>query len=231
MALNNNLKESEVVTFLVSKLNLDGLKGLFCVALFSLSISSIDSSLNSCAIVLANDIYCPLRNVNLTPRLVFKTTFFIGFVSILISFFPKSIFHVLMTAFEYTSPADIPLLAIILGIKTHKNVIFSGIISGYLGIFIYKIFGFESYSMFISLSLSSLTLLISHLIWKKWFRSDDPNMYYNQKDSFKRLKDFEYDDDLMSYTEYKLKSGEWKEDLEGDLEEQEDENKNKKKKK
>ena len=53
MALNNNLKESEVVTFLVSKLNLDGLKGLFCVALFSLSISSIDSSLNSCAIVLA----------------------------------------------------------------------------------------------------------------------------------------------------------------------------------
>ena len=35
----------------------------------------------------------------------------------------------------------------------------------------------------------------------------------------------------MSYTEYKLKSGEWKEDLEGDLEEQEDENKNKKKKK
>jgi len=231
MALNNNLKESEVVTFLVSKLNLDGLKGLFCVALFSLSISSIDSSLNSCAIVLANDIYCPLRNVNLTPRLVFKTTFFIGFVSILISFFPKSIFHVLMTAFEYTSPADIPLLAIILGIKTHKNVIFSGIISGYLGIFIYKIFGFESYSMFISLSLSSLTLLISHIIWKKYFKSNDPNMYYNKKDSFKRLKDFEYDDDLMSYTEYKLKSGEWKEDLEGDLEEQEDENKNKKKKK
>ena len=44
-------------------------------------------------------------------------------------------------------------------------------------------------------------------------------MYYNKKDSFKRLKDFEYDDDLMSYTEYKLKSGEWKEDLEGDFKE------------
>ena len=56
-------------------------------------------------------------------------------------------------------------------------------------------------------------------------------MYYNQKDNFKRLKDFEYEDDLMSYTEYKLKSGEWKEDLEEALRKQNEENENKKKKK
>ena len=51
-------------------------------------------------------------------------------------------------------------------------------------------------------------------------------MYYNKKDSFKRLKDFEYDDDLMSYTEYKLKSGEWKEDLEEALRKQNEEDEN-----
>ena len=227
MNLNNNLEQKEIIPFLIDKLNLPGVRGLFCIAVLAMTISSADSCLNSCSIVFANDIYTPLFQKQLTPALIRRITYLVGFLGLIISLYAKSIFDVIMTAADYVSPSDFPMLFIMLGLKTHKNVFYISIFVGYFLLLGYKIFSGEDYGYILGLCGSGLTFLIAHLIWKKWFRSDDPNMYYNQKDNFKRLKDFEYDDDLMSYTEYKLKSGEWKEDLEEAFKQQEEEKKQK----
>ena len=226
MNFNNNLEQHEIIPFLVNKMNLPGIRGLFCIAVLAMTISSADSCLNSCSIVFSNDIYSPLTQKDLTPNLIRKVTYLLGFLGLFISLYSKSIFDVIMTAADYVSPSDFPMLFIMLGLKTHKNVLYIAISVGYILLLGYKFIFSEDYGYIFGLCGSGITLLISHIIWKKYFRSDDPNMYYNQKDSFKRLKDFEYDDDLMSYTEYKLKSGEWKEDLEEALRKQNEEEEN-----
>ena len=227
MALNNNLKQVEILPFLSNYLNISGLKGLFFVAIMALAISTADSHLNGCAVILANDILTPFFNINFSPSLIRKSTFFIGFPALIISLYAESILNIFMTVSEYSFPIDVfPVLFIMLGLKTSKNVIYLSIFTGLLSVFLYHFFVSDSNALFIGAFVNCITLIIAHLIWKKYFRSDDPNMYYNQKDSFKRLKDFEYDDDLMSYTEYKLKSGEWKEDLEKALKKQNEEKEN-----
>ena len=63
MAFNSNLKQVEILPFLSNYLNIPGLKGLFFVAIMALAISTADSHLNGCAVVLANDILTPFFNI------------------------------------------------------------------------------------------------------------------------------------------------------------------------
>ena len=220
MASNSNLKKDEIIPYLVNHFSFPGLKGLFSIAVLSLAISTADSVLNGTAIVLTNDIISPISGCMVTSSLIRKMTFVIGFFAIIISYFATTIFDTFAIVAEFAFPLTcFTFLAIILGVRTHKNVIYISMFTGIAPIIIYHMCGFSNYGFFLGAAGNFFGFLISHLIWKKWFRSEDPNMYYNKKDSFKRLKDFEYDDDLMSYTEYKLKSGEWKEDLEGDFKE------------
>ena len=226
MATNDKLELEQVLPFFVDKLSLPGLKGLFCAAILAMAISTADSELNASAIVFANDIWQPLKNCNLTPSLIRKTSLILGFIALVFSFYFTNVLDVFMTIIEYTTPLNsFSFLAIVFGLKTSKNVIYISMVTGITPVLIYHFLGYEDYACILGLLGNLLGLVISHLIWKKWFRSDDPNMYYNKKDSFKRLKDFEYDDDLMSYTEYKLKSGEWKEDLEEAFKKQKEEKK------
>lgn len=227
MAFNSNLKQVEILPFLSNYLNIPGLKGLFFVAIMALAISTADSHLNGCAVVLANDILTPFFNINFSPSLIRTSTFFIGFPALIISLYAESILNIFMTVSEYSFPVDVfPVLFIMLGFKTSKHVIYFSIFTGLLSVFLYHFFVSDANALFIGAFVNCFTLIIAHLIWKKYFKSDDPNMYYNQKDCVNRLKDFEYDDDLMSYTEYKLKSGEWKEDLEEALRKQNEEKEN-----
>ena len=227
MATNNKLELEQVLPFFVDKLSLPGLKGLFCAAILAMAISTADSELNASAIVFANDIWQPLKNCNLTPSLIRKTSLILGFIALVFSFYFTNVLDVFMTIIEYTTPLNsFSFLAIVFGLKTSKNVIYISMVTGITPVLIYHFLGYEDYACILGLLGNLLGLVIAHLIWKKYFRSDDPNMYYNKKDSFKRLKDFEYDDDLMSYTEYKLKSGEWKEDLEEALRKQNEEEEN-----
>ena len=227
MASNNNLKINEVIPFFVNSFSSPGVRGLFCAAILSISISTIDSCLNASAIVLGNDVLVPLRKISLSSALIRRLTFVVGFAAMAMSYFAKSIFDILQSVGELVFPVNcFTFLAIILGVRTHKNVIYISMFTGIAPIIIYHMCGFSNYGFFLGAAGNFFGFLISHLIWKKYFRSNDPNMYYNKKDSFKRLKDFEYDDDLMSYTEYKLKSGEWKEDLEETLKKQNEENEN-----
>ena len=227
MASNSNLKKDEIIPYLVNHFSFPGLKGLFSIAVLSLAISTADSVLNGTAIVITNDIISPISGCMVTSSLIRKMTFVIGFFAIIISYFATTIFDTFAIVAEFAFPLTcFTFLAIILGVRTHKNVIYISMFTGIAPIIIYHMCGFSNYGFFLGAAGNFFGFLIAHLIWKKWFRSDDPNMYYNQKDSFKRLKDFEYDDDLMSYTEYKLKSGEWKEDLEETLKKQNEEEEN-----
>ena len=227
MASNNRLEINEIIPYFINSFSLPGIKGLFCVAVFALAFSTADSELNACSVILANDVIAPITNCQLTTSLIRKMTFLIGFFAIMISLFATSIFDIFQTIGDWIFPLDeFSFLAVMLGIRTHKNVIFIAMFTGFFPVLFYHLLGYEGYACFLGMLGNFFGFLIAHLIWKKYFRSDDPNIYYNKKDSFKRLKDFEYDDDLMSYTEYKLKSGEWKDDLEEALRKQNEEEEN-----
>ena len=219
-----NCSRNEWFINIFNNYSFNGLKGLLCIAMISLGISTADSYLNSCAVLLSNDILT-FFNIEVNVQKIKYSTLAIGFFAILILLIPDSGFYIYAHLQEITICGAINAL-LLLGLKTSKNVLWISMIAGELTIFISHLFLNIDFYYVIGIIIEFSTLLISHVIWKKYFRSDDPNMYYNKKDSFKRLKDFEYDDDLMSYTEYKLKSGEWKEDLEEALKKQNEEEEN-----
>ena len=74
-------------------------------------------------------------------------------------------------------------------------------VTGITPIIIYHMCGFSNYGFFLGAAGNLLGLIIAHLVWKKFYKSDDPNMYYNKKDNFKRLKDFKSDEDFVEYIE------------------------------
>ena len=97
MATNDKLELEQVLPFFVDKLSLPGLKGLFCAAILAMAISTADSELNASAIVFANDIWQPLKNCNLTPSLIRKTSLILGFIALVFSFYFTNVLDVFMT--------------------------------------------------------------------------------------------------------------------------------------
>ena len=59
-------------------------------------------------------------------------TFLIGFFAIMISLFATSIFDIFQTIGDWIFPLDeFSFLAVMLGIRTHKNVIFIAMFTGF----------------------------------------------------------------------------------------------------
>jgi Na+/proline symporter len=197
MASNSELQQEEIIPYLLNTLNFPGLKGLFCIAVLSLAVSTADSELNASSVILANDVLVPLFNLKISADLIRRVIFITGFVAIVISLFASSILDIFMTIGDWIFPLDeFSFLAIMLGIRTSKYVIYFAMGSGFFPVLIYHLLGYEGYACFLGMLGNFFGFIIAHLVWKYFFKSDDPNIYYNQKDNFKRLKDFEYDDEI-----------------------------------
>jgi Na+/proline symporter len=198
IASNSNLTKDQVIPYFINTINFPGVKGLFCVAVLSIAISTSDSVLNAIGVLFANDILTQIKpSIKISSSLIRLSTFIIGIFAIIISYKATSIFDILQTVGEWCFPVNcFTFLAIILGLKTSKYVVYISMFTGVLPVLIYHMCGYDNYAFILGAAGNLFGLIISHIVWKYFFKSDDPNMYYNQKDNFKRLKDFEYDDDI-----------------------------------
>ncbi|OJW73667.1 MAG: hypothetical protein BGO68_05430 [Candidatus Amoebophilus sp. 36-38] len=174
---NPNLKTSQVIGYLIEKHTYTGLKGFLGVGLIALAMSSADSALNSCAVLVANDILPPLKiTKHASVRVATLATFIIGFFAVLLTLSIQNILQILLLSANFSLPIiTIPMLLTIFGFRTSKRVIFIGMGAGFT-ITAFLLLYFKDINSFFPGMLANLIFLLgSHYLLKEkggWIKQE-----------------------------------------------------------
>ncbi|AWN81639.1 sodium:solute symporter family transporter [Candidatus Cardinium hertigii] len=120
-------------------------KGLTCISLLAMTMSTADSCLNNCAIIIVHDIMGSIKKISLTNtiQLARLTSFVVGLCAMVLAFRCKNLLELLKISFDFSIP-----------IVTAP--------------FLLAIYGFRSSSLtaLIGMGIGALTILA----WNKWIK-------------------------------------------------------------
>jgi Na+/proline symporter len=209
---NPFLDTSQVVSYLIEKHTYTGLKGFLGVGIIALAMSSADSALNSCAVLMANDILPPLGiTKQASVRVATITTFVIGFFAILLTLSIQNILKILLFSANFDLPVlTIPILLTIFGFRTSKRAMYIGMGAGFLTSMFLWIYFKDDNSFSPGILANLVFLLGSHYLLKEkggWIKQGqetalDVTQAYpiTWKDRWKQVKEFK----LLAYLEKNL---------------------------
>lgn len=174
---NPNLTTNQVVNYLISKHTYEGLKGFLGVGIIALAISSADSALNSCAVLVAHDILPSLKiTKQASVRVAAISTFVIGFFAILLTLSIQNILQILLLSANFYLPIlTIPMLLTIFGFRTSKRVMFIGMGTGFVTTAILLFYFKDINSFFPGMFANLVFLLGSHYLLKEkggWIKQE-----------------------------------------------------------
>ena len=163
---NPNLTTSQVVGYLIEKHTYTGLKGFLGVGIIALAMSSADSALNSCAVLVANDILPPLKITRqASVRIAAGATFIIGSFAVLLTLSIQNILDILLLSANFYMPIIIvPILLTIFGFRTSKRVIMIGIGAGFITTVFLLLYFKDINSFFPGMFANLIFLLGSHYL-------------------------------------------------------------------
>jgi len=121
-----SLETDKIMQHIVNTHTYPGFKGLLGIGIIAMSMSTADSVLNSCAVIIANDILPPLglhkqRSLN-TAR---WATLVLGTLGLVMALSTQNLLQVLLGAAHFYIPsvAPAPMLLAIFGFKTSRRVV------------------------------------------------------------------------------------------------------------
>ena len=183
------MQQNDLLPYIANKYNFAGLKGLIFVCMVSLGMSTADSVLNSLGLIAANDILPNFSEKTFprTCRSVMIATFIIGGIALLLALTNSNLFKLLMfTSCLYMPVISIPLLLTILGLRTHKNSIWAGIICGAITTISYMVIAaltkskYYEYAFGPGIIMNLVAILVTHLYYikvKGWKNvKEEPNL-------------------------------------------------------
>jgi len=166
---NPNLTTNQVIGYLIEKHTYPGLKGFLGVGIIALVMSTADSTLNACAVLVANDILPPLKiTKQASVRTAVIATFAIGFFAVLLTLSIQNILQILLFSANFYLPIlPIPMLLTIFGFRTSKRAILIGIGAGFITTVLLLLY-FKEINSFLPGMLANLIFLLgSHYILKE----------------------------------------------------------------
>ena len=127
------LEPSQVVQYMVNQYTYPGLKGFLGIGVIALAMSTADSALNSCAVIIANDILPALRPKQKSSLKVARwATFGLGGLALLMALRDLDILELLLLSASFHAPiVVIPMLLAIFGFQTSRRVVFMAIGAGF----------------------------------------------------------------------------------------------------
>ncbi|MEM9416797.1 MAG: sodium:solute symporter family protein [Bacteroidota bacterium] len=161
LADHPGLAPNQVVDYMVNKYTYPGLKGLLGVGVIALAMSTADSLLNSCAVLMANDM---LPMVASKPQNALKiakrSTFVLGFSALLMDLQVQNLLQLLLlTANFYIPIVAVPIALTIFGFQTSKRVVFMAIATGFV-VTATCLFYFKSVNSFFPGMLANLGVML-----------------------------------------------------------------------
>ena len=120
------LDTDKIMQHIVNTHTYPGLKGLLGIGIIALSMSTADSVLNSCAVIIANDILPPLGLQKQSSLQTAKwSTLALGTLGLVMALNARNLLQVLVGAANFYIPnvAPAPMLLAIFGFKTSRRIV------------------------------------------------------------------------------------------------------------
>ncbi|MHB9147328.1 MAG: sodium:solute symporter family protein [Candidatus Amoebophilus sp.] len=207
-----DLTTNQVVGYMIKTYTYTGLKGFLGVGVIALSMSTADSALNSCAVLVANDILPPLKiTKQASVKAAAIATFAIGFLAVLLTLSIQNILQIILLFSNFSLPIlTIPMLLTIFGFRTSRRVIYIGMGAGF-AMTAFLLLYFKDVNSFFPGMLANLTFLLgSHYLLKEkggWIKQETEAGIeaITWKDRWTQLKSF----NLPAYLEKNLPEQEY----------------------
>ncbi len=125
LAEQPGLEPSKLVQYMFSTYTYAGLRGFLCIGGLAMAMSTADSLLNSCAVVIANDILPPLKIIkNRSLHAARWATVVLGCLSVIVAMKVEDFLTILLgSANFYTPIVVIPMLLAVFGFETSRKVV------------------------------------------------------------------------------------------------------------
>jgi len=176
------LEANKIMGHIVNTHTYPGFKGLLGIGVIALSMSTADSVLNSCAVIIANDILPPLGFQKQSSLQTARwSTLALGTLALILVLSTRDLLQILVGAAHFYIPnvAPAPMLLAIFGFKTSRRVVLMAMGAGTTAtaacIFYFK----NVHSFFPGLLANLITMLVLHYLlgeeggWQR-LEPDDP---------------------------------------------------------
>jgi Na+/proline symporter len=130
--INPNLKEGEILGFIINNFTLPGIRGLLAVGIIAMAMSTADSYLNISSVLIANDIWKAHTLDNASKLLnARKFTALIGMAAIIFAIYGGSFLKIILFTNSFYMPiVTVPLLFTIFKYKTSEKCVLSAMAAG-----------------------------------------------------------------------------------------------------
>ncbi len=183
------LKPGKVVPYMINTHLYAGLKGFLGIGVMALAMSTADSTINSTAVIIANDVLPPLKlQKEGSLKSAKNATLFLGGFSVLLALsIPGLLDIILYSACFYAPIVVVPMLLAIFGFETSRRVVLMAMGAGAFTVTACLI-AFKSVNSFFPGLMANLIVMLSthYLLKEKGGWGHNP-MRNKQEDQFIRL--------------------------------------------
>ena len=190
----SNLGSSEAFNYMMNNLPSNEVKGLVCIALLAMSMSSSDSKLNANAVIFSKDIVSALKLFpHVNPLVIARaTSFILGGVAILLAQYEQRLMGLLTLSFIlYIPVVTAPLLLAIFGFRGTSRTTVSGMIVGIITVVIWsswvapenKIYGALPAVIANFLTMMTLHYCLPQPAYTGWVKPDEKFEQIKQEES------------------------------------------------
>lgn len=168
--VDQKVTTDDILHFLINMYNIPGTKAILVIGVMAMCMSTADSNLNICSVLLANDSFFS-KKLNPIQKIFWARNFtlVLGAASILWAFWKTTLFKfILFSASFYLPIISVPLLGVVLKWKTSSRVCLSVIIICSCFVAIFKITYPDIDINFIGMILNAILLITGHYIVEKW---------------------------------------------------------------
>ena len=134
LADNPHLAPNKLVSYLIDKYTYVGFKGLLLSGIVALAMSTADSSINSCAVLFANDLVAPL-GFRTAARSAFTARVFafaVSSLALLLALYETDLLSLLLLSGSFYMPiVSAPMLLAIFGFRSTPRAVLMGMSAGF----------------------------------------------------------------------------------------------------
>jgi Na+/proline symporter/signal transduction histidine kinase len=214
IATTPNLNPKDVTKHILFNYSYVGLKGLTLAGIMAMAMSTIDSFINSSAVLLSNDFFKPLKirlikNDLLASRV---SAVLIGSFALMLALREQKLLSIVLTAYSFYMPVvTVPFSLAILGFRSSSKSVLIGMSAGIITVLIWKITNITFVDAIVpGMIANSLGLFGSHYLlnqpggWRKIKREHELVIAQQEKAKkttiFTHIKNFKFIDFVKKNT-------------------------------
>ena len=181
-------------------------KGLLAIGLLAMAMSTADSALNACSVMVIHDIIGTLSNKKVSSKaqlmLVRITSFVVGMLAMWLTFYQKDLLALLMLGNAFALPiVGAPLLFAIYGFRTSCRTALIGMATGVITILLWKKYLSELEGSVPAMLANGIAMLLAHYSFPRQSHEgwQQPDLEYQQLKQARQRQYYRYKKQVTSF--------------------------------